>query len=255
MTALKIQLDMMEEKFTFIKEKYTIYNITEPTLNEKYGIINIIKIILDNKGKNNLVVVPGYSLNSTITIFEKILEGFDYIKDAFNAIYIINWGNTLVLCTKDTTKSFALRNTIKELSENITKGLTDMDEIYLINENFRIDLAIVLDKIIRKINIINITLLGKSAGGGISIYLAEKDVSNIKQLLLCCPATINGGKPLKDRRDLQIKLSWNEDDNKIPFQTYMKFEEDFKKQKNKYKIYLYKTGGHELNAMFLKDIF
>ena len=127
--------------------------------------------------------------------------------------------------------------------------------MYQLNENFRIDLASVLDKIIRSMDLkCNITLLGKSADSGVSIYMAKIDSAHIiKTLLLCCPVTIGGGKPLEDRKDLKIALSWNEDDNKIPFQTYTKFEEDFVEQNNNYKIFLYKKGGHELNTMFLKD--
>ena len=240
MTALKIQLDILETKFNsiFKKHKYTIYDINEPILNNKYGIINIVKMNLDNKKGPCLIVVPGYSMDSMVTIFEKLLEGFNYIKDIYSSLYIVNWGQT-----------------IKDLSSNITKGLTDQDEMYQLNEDFRIDLASVLDKIIRSMDLkCDITILGKSAGGGVSIYMAKMDTShNIKTLLLCCPGTIGGGKPLKDRKDLKIALSWNEDDNKIPFQTYTKFEEDFVEQNNNYKIFLYKKGGHELNTLFLKE--
>jgi hypothetical protein len=74
----------------------------------------------------------------------------------------------------------------------------------------RINLALLIDKIIRSLdmNLKKITLFGKSAGGGVAIHLASMN-SHIKKLFIACPATVQRGKPLANRNDLHIKISWN----------------------------------------------
>ena len=233
MTELTIELEKLSKKINL--PKYKIQTIQEPLLNSKYGNINIVTI--ECKGSKPLVVIPGYSTKSFITMFEKLIEGYEYI-NTYSSIYVVCWGST-----------------IKELSQEVIKDLTLTQDIFEKNEEFRIEMANILDKILRSppLNLQDITLLGKSAGGGVSMYIASNN-KNVKELLLCCPATMYHGMVLENRKDILIKLSWNEDDDIIPYETYEYFERDFKINKNKYKMYLYETGGHELNVEFLRDI-
>ena len=70
--------------------------------------------------------------------------------------------------------------------------------------------------------------------------------------MLCCPGISERGRPLANRKDLDIKLSWNEDDDVIPFKVSEELINDFQQQGNNYRFYSYPTGGHELNVEFLK---
>ncbi len=70
--------------------------------------------------------------------------------------------------------------------------------------------------------------------------------------MLCCPGISERGRPLINRLDLDIRLSWNEDDDVIPFKVSEELINDFELQGNNYQFYSYSTGGHELNVEFLK---
>ena len=209
----------------------------EPFLNKKYGIIKILKIKLFGNS-NQLVVIPGYSFNSLCTMFDKIYEGIDSIKNKYSELYMICWSQE-----------------IKTQSEEVIKGVADIDTQYRLSEQYRIEIAHVVDKILRSpsMDFKNFSILGKSAGGGISIYIASLN-EQVKNLYICCPGTNEGGKTLINRKDLNIKLSWNKDDDKIPFSKSQIFINDFEAQGNKYKFYIYETGGHELNVNFFKEI-
>jgi predicted esterase len=77
---------------------------------------------------------------------------------------------------------------------------------------------------------------------------------NVTSLYLCCPATINGCKPLVNRKDLKFYLSWNQDDKIIDISESFKFMDDMNKQSNQYKFYSYPNGGHEINPTFISDL-
>jgi pimeloyl-ACP methyl ester carboxylesterase len=61
--------------------------------------------------------------------------------------------------------------------------VSDVKEQYIINEKFRIMLADLANKIIKTNKINKFTLLGKSAGGGVAIYIAKKN-KQVKNLYL-----------------------------------------------------------------------
>ena len=210
---------------------FTVYKVEEPILESKYGSINLVKIV---GGDKPLIVIPGYSTKSFITMTNKLLEGINSIKEY--TIYIVCWGDR-----------------IKELSSNITKD-KDSSEHYQLNEKFRAELAHIMDKILRNyFGDTNISILGKSAGGGVTLYIASIN-HNVKEIFLCAPATTTGGTLLEDRKDIRILLSWNKDDDIIPHTNSDDFIADFEKQDNDYYFYLYDTGGHELNVHFLSEI-
>jgi len=244
MSEVQKYIDICKSKYPFLQFK--VYDIMEPTLNHKYGTISIVKIISTENTNEPLVVIPGYSFKSFNTMCDKLLEGINIIKDTFSVIYFINWGET-----------------IKQKSIDCTKGIVDEREQFEINERFREEMAIVLDKILRSKDMHFIeegqsfSLLGKSAGGGISIYIASMNMY-VDRLFLCAPATITGGSLLKDRTSkkhpLDILLSWNKDDKMIPYQKHEQFVSDFEEQGNIYSMFLYEEGGHELNVNFLMEL-
>lgn len=241
MAELTEYINTLKTKYPYLH--FNTYDIIEPHLNVYVSSINIIKITynmsLDSNDMEPLVVIPGYSFKSFSTMTSILLESFDMIKNKYNHIILVNWGDK-----------------IKEISTEIVKDIKDEDTKYKINEDFRIKMANVLDKILRSPDMMlgsKFAILGKSAGGGIALYIASMNQS-VDKLYLCAPATILAGKIIKDRDDLTILLSWNKDDNMIPYEKYKDFEDDFQQQNNKYKVYLYEIGGHELNFEFVKKL-
>jgi hypothetical protein len=222
--------------------KFSIYNISEPLLNDKYGVISFIKITYETSALEPLIMIPGYSNRSFMTMTDKLLGSFQSIKRKYSMVYLINWGNR-----------------IKDLSSEVINGITNIEEQYRINEIFRSELAVVVDKILRSKDMgllsekKNFALLGKSAGGGIALYIASMN-HLVNKLFLCAPGTTTNGSVVKDRKDLDIKLSWNKDDTIIPFDENKKFITTFNKQKNKFSFFPYDMGGHELNGEFVKEL-
>lgn len=127
------------------------------------------------------------------------------------------------------------------------------EEAYALNEELRIKLAHILDKVIKSSDmaLTNITLFSKSAGTGISIHIASMN-PEVKYLYISCPGTNNYGRVLKDRKELPIKLAWNKDDDKLPYSEAQEFIKVFEANENNYIFYHYETGGHEFNPEFIK---
>jgi len=234
MSELKDFLDETKNKYN-LDIDYKIYNIEEPLLEKKYGTIKIVKMNLSGD-RGTIAIIPGFSFKSFSTMLKKLFEGFEYIKDKFTELYMICWSPQ-----------------IKEIELNNIKDVLDKKTQYRLNEQYRIEMAHLIDKIFRSQSITNFTLMGKSAGGTVAMYIASMN-KEVKTLLLCCPGSNEKGKSLANRTDLEIKLSWNRDDDVIPFSISDEYIKDFINQKNKYTFYSYDEGGHELNVDFLKEV-
>ena len=182
-----------------------------------------------------MVIVPGYSNDSFMTGFDKLMDGFDSYKDKYSIMYALCWGST-----------------VKKLTTDYTAGIKDEDEAFKKNEEIRIKLAHILDKILRSpdMELTNMTIFAKSAGAGVSIHVASLNLE-VKSLYISCPGTNTRGSVLSDRKDLPIYFSWNEDDIKLPYVIHKEFIKVFDKNGNNYKFYSYKKGGHEFNSEFI----
>ena len=239
MSELSNYIDTLRTKYPFLNFK--IHDVVESTLNENYGVINIIHITNTSpESREPLIVIPGYSFKSFTGMTNVLLEG-SIASDKYN-IHVINWGDR-----------------VKELSIDVSKDLESEEEKYKANDVFRMKMANILDKILRSEDMgftqdgTNISLLGKSAGGGVALYIAKVN-HYVNKLFLCAPSTNTNGTLVEDRKDLEIKLSWNKDDNTIPYEKHKDFIIDFENQHNRYTLYLYETGGHELNSEFVKEL-
>jgi predicted esterase len=225
-------------EFDFPKNnEYKIYKFEESILNDKFGFIKVLSITFNNRDGIPLIIVPGYSFKSFCTMLKIIFEGFDNFKNIYSHLYILVWSDE-----------------VKEQSEKILEGVTDKKLQYEINEDYRIKLASILDKILRSpnMNLGKFDLMGKSAGGGVVSFVAGLN-DNINRLILICPGSNSHGKNLKNFKN-KILLAWNRDDNKIPYQEHQEYINNFEKQGNNYDFYNYKTGGHEINLHFLKEL-
>jgi hypothetical protein len=224
---------------TQINDIYSILIVSHPTIEEQYGAITLVKVILNNKEDKPLVIIPGYSDKSFMSGFDKLMDGFDSYKNKYSVMYAVCWGPTVKTVTDEYSKSAG----------------DNKEEQYKLNEEIRIKLAIVLDKILRSpdLELTNITLFGKSAGGGVSIHIASMN-PEVKYLYISCPGTNNYGEALKHQKKLPIKLAWNEDDDKLEYTDSQKFIKVFEKNKNNFNFYSYETGGHEFNPLFIQEL-
>ena len=221
-----------------IQGNYEILTVSHPKIEEQYGTIIMVKVTLNNKKNKPLVVVPGYSNDSFMTGFNLLMDGFDSYKDKYSVMYAVCWGST-----------------IKKVTTDYSAGIKDEEEAFKKNEEIRIKLAHILDKILRSpdIELTNMTIFAKSAGAGVSIHVASMNLE-VKSLYISCPGTNSRGSVLSDRKDLPIYFSWNEDDNKLPYVIHKEFIKVFDKNRNNYKFFSYKTGGHEFNSEFIKEL-
>lgn len=220
-----------------IKGIYEILTVSHPEIEKEYGTISIVKIKLNNKENKPLVIIPGYSNKSFESGFDKLIGEFESYKDKYSVMYAVCWGSTVKEVTVEYPKSAG----------------DDIEKRYELNEVIRIKLAKILDKILRSpnMNLTNITLFGKSAGGGVSIHVAAMNLK-VKYLYISCPGTNDRGKVLKDRKELPIKISWNKDDDVLPYSVAQEFIQVFEENENNYKFHHYPTGGHEFNPEFIK---
>ena len=235
----------MSESIDYLKGKtqiqgiYEILTVAHPTIEEKYGTISIVKVTLNNKENKPLVIIPGYSTRSFESGFDKLMDEFDSYKDKYSVMYAVCWGKKI----KDITVEYP-----KPAGD-------DKEKQYALNEEIRKILAQVLDKILRspKMALTNVTLFGKSAGAGVSIHVAAMNLE-VKYLYISCPGTNDRGNALINRKELPIKLSWNKDDDVLPYSVSQEFIQTFERNENNYKFYHYETGGHEFNPGFIREL-
>jgi len=222
-----------------IKDIYEVLTVSHPAIENEYGTISIVKVKLNNKENKPLVVIPGYSTRSFESGFDILMgeDEFNSYKDKYSVMYAVCWGTT-----------------IKKITTEYPKPAGDNKEKqYALNEEIRIKLAHVLDKILRspKMALTNITLFGKSAGAGVSIHIAAMN-PEVKYLYISCPGTNDRGNALINRKELPIKLAWNKDDDVLPYSVSQEFIQVFERNENNYVFHHYEKGGHEFNPAFVK---
>jgi predicted esterase len=201
----------------------------------QFNDIKLVKIKLSDEN-NPLIIIPGYSFESFSSMFVIINNNFETIKQNYNILYFIVFDIN-----------------IKNKSKSIIEDIDDIKEQYKINEKFRIELANEINNIIKKNKIIKFTLLGKSAGGGIAVYIAKKN-KQVKNLFLICPGMLKTN--IKLNKEIKIVLSWNIDDDKIPYNKSLEFIKNYIKNKNNFMFLSFENGGHELNEnFFAKNIY
>lgn len=88
-----------------INSIYSILTVSHPKIEEQYGAISIVKVILNNKEASTLVIIPGYSASSFMSGFESIMDGFDSYKNKYSIMYAVYWGPTVKTITDEYAKS------------------------------------------------------------------------------------------------------------------------------------------------------
>nr|QFG74711.1 MAG: hypothetical protein [Megaviridae environmental sample] len=168
--------------------------------------INLVHFKLNEKSEKTLVVIPGFSESSTCWTIGRINKYKGQIEaKGYSNIYIFD---------------------LKEI-----KDVEKLGQIYKFGQEFTNDvynnIAKIIDKIIRALILKNktekISVMGRSAGGGVTIFLYELDTVNyIDGLNLVCPGYDKTG--IKEtflskakQNKLKVILSWSSKDEKIPY--------------------------------------
>ena len=236
---------VVERLFPALAASISIQAFAHPKIEEKYGEINLTTIPLNNPSGMPLFVIPGYSFTSFETMLGKIAEGFEFLKNKYSVIHMINWGEKI---KKDTS---------------VTDPALTEAQTFAKNEEYRMDLAKLMNKCINSpdLNLKNFAILAKSAGGGVACHIAGVNLE-VKKLFVCCPGTNSRGSTLVGNPDLEIYIAWNTNDEKLTCEVLKEFVAQLSKQGSKFKSFLYDLGpptkdgpsGHELNVDFLRDI-
>jgi len=224
----KEQIETLSAEF---KNKYNVkmkgMTMELPDSKAQYGDINILKIELEKTDELPLIMIPGYSYRSFQDMARVLMTGYDHIKTKYSCIYMVCWTDEI-------------------------KALTSSTSDYDKQEEYRLAVTNILNKILHKLEITKCSVVGKSAGGGVSIYLTSMN-TDIQYLYLACPGITPRAKPLAGRQ-IPIKLMWCKDDDTLPYTMYKEFLSDFDDQKKEYSFHSYNTGGHELNTQFIYEL-
>jgi hypothetical protein len=239
---------VVQKLFPALVADIKIQAFAHPKIEEKFGEINLTTIPLKNPDGMPLLVIPGYSFKSFKTMLGKMKEGIEFLENKYSVIHMINWGER-----------------VKRDTSAIDPTLTE-EQQFAKNEEYRIELAKLMNKCISSpdLNLKNFAILGKSAGGGVSMHMTGANLE-VKKLFVCCPGTNSNGSTLVGNPDLKIYISWNTNDEKLPCEFLERFKRQMSQQGSNFKWFLYDLGppkpeteenpsGHELNVQFLKDI-
>ena len=210
--------NILENKYLKYKNKYlSLQIIQNGGKNIKYELFKKIKNIDDNsieineilgnkKNDKCLLIISGFSLSSYDknynTLFEYYTHKID--KSLFKKIYIIKFKDD------DEFSIAKLHSSFFDSSNNILDPKLE-------NNLYKKLASIIKSKLkIKK----KLTILAKSAGGGVGIYLANMIYKKINKLLLFAPgvSNINKDKKLQLKLDeSKIIVGWNNEDAKVKY--------------------------------------
>jgi hypothetical protein len=211
--------------------EFEIFHFENNKLLKVYGKNYILKCILNsNTELPNLVLLAGFSNKSIINSSKVLLENIDKIKNKYQAVYIYCYSE------KEFKKHQFDACSIRDQKKN--ENYKEIEKIYESEIKLNDKLGIFIDKCLRSpgLNLTNVHLLGKCAGGGLAIHTITK--SNIYSgLLLAVPASPLNVLKLKklnniQKNNIRFIFTWEKNDD-YPF--------DWNKKSNQEKEYYDKT--------------
>jgi hypothetical protein len=256
---------------------YKINHNCEET-DDKYGIFKIICKEIDMKSlKPNLVVMAGYSIDSFCGSTKIIIDNIKYLLEKYRAVFIICYDaekfkkiQNIAFDTIDPLKKLYEVLYKEEVTEEFKRTIKYRSFCYQGEIAMYSELAIIIDKILRcpQLNLKNVHLLGKSAGGGLGLHVVGKSDIYTK-LFLAVPGGCEFSLPLEKLGDrlnrFRCIVGWNKNDKRdlsgVPSNgnlPYYKIE--FDKLKEKYPGFFYAQhmfepgNGHEINDELVKKI-
>jgi hypothetical protein len=208
---------------------FEIYYFQNKQLLKLYGTNYILKCILTNNDNlPNLVLLSGFSNKSIINSSKVVLKNINKIKHKYQALYIFCYSEKEF--KKYQFDACQIRDKIKNDYNS------EIDKIYKSEIDLNDKLGNIIDKCLRSLNLKNVHLLGKCAGGGLAIHTITK--SNIYSgLFLAVPASpLNVLKLNKlnniQKTNIRCIFTWEKNDD-YPF--------DWNRKSNEEKEYYDKT--------------
>lgn len=224
------------------KNSFSFYYFDNEKIIKLYGKNYIIKYNLTNNSNlPNLVLLSGFSNKSIINSSRVVFENINKIENKYQALYIFCYSeNEFKKYQKDACD---LRDKMKE---NV---LNSFNKIYESEIKLNDQLATIIDKCLRSpdLNLTNVHLLGKCAGGGLAIHTITK--SNIYSgLFLSVPASPLNVEKLKElnktqKNKIRFIFTWDKNDD-YPFNWNRKSNEEkeyYDKTMKKLKIKNYES--------------
>jgi hypothetical protein len=152
--------------------------------------------------------MAGFSTNSFCGSANVIIRNLEKIKDKYRCVYILKYD-------EDKIKELQKKACSKR---DINKGTTDEHkEIYQPEIDLNEELGIIIDKLLRSMGLINVHLLGKCAGGGVTIHIFTKSPEIYKALYLAVPASPTNVEHLLEYKNIMKNktfiFAWNSNDN------------------------------------------
>ena len=260
------------------KEDITIDSVltfkNNDTIEPKLTFNVIRKSFENSKDKPVLVAMAGLSLKSFCNSSQIIVSNVEKLREKFGAVYIISL---------DPFKQYQVdacvnyRDKVKETLNKESILRTDLSEsefnlIYESEIRLNIEMSKMINEIIStKLGLTNVHLLGKCAGGGISIELvSQSDI--YKSLYLAVPGSPIHIKPLtklstERLTSMNFIFGWNENDI-YPFNFVKEsrmekatYDEEISKMEKSMNIKIYYEShmftpgnGHEINEKLIDKI-
>lgn len=241
-------------------------------LKDKYGVFRIVEKLIDrDSSKPNLVVMAGFSVNSFCGSSEIILKCIKTLEPYYRAIYILCYDDEFKILQDDALNaSNRIFDSLPPSEQANRHDYTIRAKIYNPELEMVDQMAIDIDKIFRcpQLNLKNVHLLGKSAGGGLAMHIVSKS-EIYKALYLAVPANSTYLMPLEKMGErlnsFKVIIGWNENDSKELYkknsnENRPKYEETYSILKNKYKDFkcileTYSPGNkHEINPELINTI-
>ncbi len=195
-------IDFLEENHTSNKNKYLDLKDTNQIGGNKISnipetAISIITIDGNPKKETELIIIPGFSNSSYDRNYKTLFEYYDTKLDVnkFKKVHLIKFQDN---------EEFSIRDFHGKLLE---------EDVYLENKLYK-KLAKIISK---KLKSNKYTILAKSAGGGVGIYLSKLIRSHLNKLLLFAPGVGYINNDLKKLRlhKNKIIVGWNKEDTKV----------------------------------------
>ena len=264
------------------KQDWKLYKINHncEELDDKYGIFRVISKEFDMASeKPNLVVMAGYSIDSFCGSTKIIIDNYEknLLHKKYRAIYIICYDaekfkiiQKIAFDTIDPLKNLYKALYKEEVTVEFERNIKYRTFCYQGEVAMYSELAIIIDKILRcpQLDLKNVHLLGKSAGGGLGLHVVGKSDIYTK-LFLAVPGGCEFSLPLEklgDRlNEFKCIVGWNEDDKRdlsgLPSNENSPYYDiEFDKLKKKYpgfqyEQHMFKPGnGHEINGDLIRII-
>ncbi len=229
-------------KYISLKNQKGLFQIGGSKIdNIKESSVSINIIEGASKSDIELIIIPGFSTSSYDRNYKTLFEYYDIKLDIkkFNKIHLVKFQDD---------EEFSIRTLHGELLK---------EDVNLENKLYE-KLAEIINN---KLKPATYTILAKSAGGGVAIYLSELIPKQIKKLLLFAPGVgyINNDLETLTLKESKIIVGWNKEDTKVHIGTILPILQELLPNTE---VLLYTKDikddvdtQHEINSKFIENVY